>query len=254
MKDYKQTLSGTFYAPKFENVYCLTHDLLDSNPGYDILPWSDPNSLWNEPAYLAGALIMLHYPNYCSNEYGWRKGKINMRQLLKVCKEVAGFMRMENYLLYPRNYGLRNFISDVEIEEEDVIGYATLSGDFNSADNDPYETAGGYRKYVANPGTKVIFKLDDANKIYAVVPSSLVVDHYNNNFFGKSTGNGTKTYNVGEYIENRTVMIGYDIKQLSDKLTVENVMFDFTKAGTIAKYNIEKLKETASTSKFSVQK
>lgn len=251
MKSYQHTLSGVFYAPKFDDVFTLTSAAIESKK--NVLSWKDPNWLWLYPEDVAGALVMLHYSDYCDHDYIWDKGKMNLRRLIEVCKEVAGFIRMNECMNNPKSYGLDRYISDIDIEPDiNTIGYGTLTEEYKSSDNDPYETAGGYRKYVAEAGTKVSFILDDYNRLYAFIKSSLIIDHYNNNFYGVSTGGGTKVYNVGEFIVNRSLMIGYDITHIKDILAVDNLMFDFKKAGIITKNNIEKLSANKSVVKQSV--
>jgi hypothetical protein len=54
----------------------------------------------------------------------------------------------------------------------------------------------------------VEYHLQSDLSIRLVFDSNCEIDHYNNNFFGKSTGGGTTNYEIGERVEKRSVTLG----------------------------------------------
>tara|TARA_Y100000593_G_scaffold90569_1_gene177295 strand:+ start:467 stop:1273 length:807 start_codon:yes stop_codon:yes gene_type:complete len=88
-----------------------------------------------------------------------------------------------------------------------LIGVGKLTADYTDSDPDPYETAGGYRKWRALKGSTVEYYLNSDLTIRLEFKSNCEVDHYNNNFFGNSTGGGTTKYEVGERVAVRSANI-----------------------------------------------
>jgi hypothetical protein len=92
--------------------------------------------------------------------------------------------------------------------DERFIGVATLEEDYEDGDSDCYETAGGYRCFVATQGTDVELRLNKDLTVRCSFDSHCTIDHYNNNFGGVSTGNGTRKYELGQRVEKRGVTMG----------------------------------------------
>jgi hypothetical protein len=92
--------------------------------------------------------------------------------------------------------------------DERFIAVGSLEEDYKDGDSDCYETAGGYRSYVATQGSTVEVRLNTDLTVRCSFDSHCVVDHYNNNFFGVSTGNGTTEYELGQRVEKRGVTMG----------------------------------------------
>ena len=90
-----------------------------------------------------------------------------------------------------------------------LIAKGVLKKDVEWVDSDPYQTAGGYVKGVARKGEEVdIFLSYDYTgfKVTALGEVNVLKDHYNNNFFGNSTGGGTKEFQEGERVERKTIL------------------------------------------------
>ena len=136
-------------------------------------------------------------------------GEINLGYLHSAIKEVAEVYEMVQFIksLRPDNFGEKAIDAKAE-SEENLIGVGVLNADYADADSDCYETAGGYRSWVATKGTIVRYYLNADLTIRLVFDSNCVVDHYNNNFFGVSTGGGTTEYKLGERVEKRSVTLG----------------------------------------------
>lgn len=85
--------------------------------------------------------------------------------------------------------------------ERVLIGYGEVTKETQWRHSDPYETAGGYQQGVIDEGEEVDIYLKKDYRGFVVeyqTTGSLLTDHYNNNFFGASTGGGTETYKRGE--------------------------------------------------------
>ena len=162
-------------------------------------------------------------------------GEIHLEYLHNAVKEVANIYEMARFI-----FGMKaeNLIHAEANSEETLIAVGILDEDYKDADPDPYETAGGYRSWIATKGTIVKYYLNADLTFTAKFDSNCVVDHYNNNFFGVSTGNGTTNYEIGERVEKRSVKLG-------------RVAFDkgWTKTefkSTVKKVDLAKLKRLAS--------
>ena len=91
-------------------------------------------------------------------------------------------------------------------EKHNVVIRGILKNDVQYADNDPYETAGGYIGGVATKGTPctVVLGYDYTGFGFVVFADvNILQDNYNNNFFGVSTGGGNKSYEMGKRVENK---------------------------------------------------
>ena len=84
------------------------------------------------------------------------------------------------------------------------IGKGVLLEDYCDSDNDPYETAGGFRNWKALKGIEVKYYLNSDLTINVRFDSNCLIDHYNNNIAGLSTGGGTTRYKIGDRVERRS--------------------------------------------------
>ena len=114
---HRNLLSATFFAPKLEEVFNLSSKVLEK----DVLCFKNPSWLYDKPEDLAGALVMVYYPDYCSYDYGWHRGKMNMRSLIQTCKQVSGFLRMNQIVTNPSSYGLNKFFTNTHIKDDDSV-------------------------------------------------------------------------------------------------------------------------------------
>lgn len=135
-------------------------------------------------------------------------GRLTTSMLFSALKEVAKTYDMAKYFKHNLANGMRGFTQADADSEENLIAVGVLDADFSDGDNDPYETAGGYRSWIAPAGTVVKYYLNTDLSISLVFDSNCVVDHYNNNFGGVSTGNGTTNYKLGDRVEKRSVTLG----------------------------------------------
>jgi len=130
-----------------------------------------------------------------------------------------------------------------ESEDSTLVAVGVLTEDYHSSDDDCYQTAGGYRAYLAKKGTVVYYHLDQYLNVYAKVQSSLMIDHYNNNFFGVSTGNGTTNYEEGQNVVTRTLALNssfpYKVaaKKETKKIEASIIKIDLTKIKGIVEVN-----------------
>jgi len=132
-------------------------------------------------------------------------GEIHLQYLYNAVKEVAKIYEMAEFIFRMK---AEKLIHADATSEERLVAVGVLDEDYKDADPDPYETAGGYRSWVATKGTIVRYYLNADLTFTAKFDSNCVVDHYNNNFFGVSTGNGTTKYELGERVETRSVTLG----------------------------------------------
>lgn len=143
-------------------------------------------------------------------------GEINIQYLHKVLLNIANLNDKIKFWKHALTTNLDTYkrqgvmFKESSFKEEDCIGYGFLSEDFESGDNDCYETAGGYRSYLAEKGTAVYFFITKDLKVLCRVESSLIVDHYNNNIAGVSTGGGTTKYEIGEKLATRGILLEPD--------------------------------------------
>lgn len=113
-------------------------------------------------------------------------------------------------------------------DDSEVFAIGVLDQDYEDGDPDCYQTAGGYRVWKALAGSKVEYKMNADLSVRAVFESNCVKDHYNNNFFGSSTGGGTTQYKTGERVEKRSVImrrefIDYDWSKPKFKATITEI-------------------------------
>jgi len=164
-------------------------------------------------------------------------GEINLQYLHNAIKEVASVFDMANFIscMSESNHGgAKNGKAE---SEPNLIAVGVLNADYKDGDNDPYETAGGYRSWVALKGTVVKYYLDSNLTFRLVFDSNCVVDHYNNNFCGVSTGGGTTTYELGKRVEKRSVTLGreaFDKGWRKAKIDASPTKIDYAKVKRLA--------------------
>ena len=160
--------------------------------------------------------------DYIIEKY-YQSGEIAVGYMVSACTTVAKVVDAYQFFYHlirtnQRFYEQRNIIFAPVPDgvypnmkpdfEDDVIALGELTDDYEDSDPDPYQTAGGYRNWKALKGTSVVYKLSKDLSVYAVFLSNCMVDHYNNNFGGLSTGGGTTNYKIGERTELRGIRLG----------------------------------------------
>ncbi len=135
------------------------------------------------------------------------------------------------------NYDERKENTTCQSDDEYLVAVGHLNEDVEWCNSDAFETAGGYRLGAAKRGAavKVYVKYTYVGfSIRYVSEVNITKSHYNNNFYGSSTGNGTKTYEEGEVVE--TQEIAFETGSKSD-------YFDFmSKSMKLQKIDTEKIK------------
>lgn len=190
---------------------------------------------------LLSAIVSELFPLYCIHRQRYSSTNwCNLEDLIKQIQLVKDYHTTKNILRQPEYYGFTTDkkrlyscgirtvinISDVKPEDTTIIGSSYLKTDRETFDNDPYETAGGYRKHLAKAGTKATIHLMK-NGIHIKYEASTVVDHYNNNIDGMSTDGGTSEYAYGEKNVTRT-----------EKLKSNNIKSELFDGNTILDDNI----------------
>lgn len=185
-------LHPIFFYPKSENMVPFFVEALLENEELTYMSARD-----NDVLDMMDFILMKHYHN------DGKSGRIHTQYLFNALMEIAKSYDMVKFFkcLNPTNKW-SNW-EDFTIEEKDVIGVGVLDEDYNDGDPDPYETAGGYRSWTALKGTEVKYYLNNDLSVTAKFKSNCVVDHYNNNICGNSTGGGTTTYSIGERVQIR---------------------------------------------------
>jgi len=160
-------------------------------------------------------------------------GRIDLASVLKGIEEVGQTYEYLDFLKRAEFEGLEV----LEEAEDNIIGYVELTEDFVDGDKDPYETAGGYRSWKALKGSVGSIHLNKNLSAYIEFESNCMIDHYNNNFAGVSTGGGTTKYKIGERVEKRFLKV--DTKGVFwenwTKMPIE------TKAISVCKNNLDRL-------------
>ena len=240
-----------FWLPKFKvwvdylrPFFLMKHD--ENNPHFQFS--GDANNTINR-------VIADEFANYLPTRDKYmternRNDALDVNRMFKVVKKVleafwqVGFFE-RSITTNRKHYECNTKIKFITSENQDTNIFASgyLTEDYRDSDPDPYETAGGYRTWVAEKGTKVYYSLDSQNMVNVTFDSNCIVDHYNNNFFGVSTGGGTTKYEIGERVEKRNYNFGYDeFLNTSDKkhcpFKARVTHMDSEKALRIAKKNL----------------
>lgn len=131
-------------------------------------------------------------------------GRIHINYLFEAVKKVGEIFDRLKFIK-----GLTT--KDISFTDADGVGSGVLESDYEDGDSDCYQTAGGYRHFKALEGTDVDITLNHDLTFRCSFDSSCVTDHYNNNLYGVSTGNGTTKYEIGERVEKRGVTMGREL-------------------------------------------
>jgi len=221
-QDMEINKTGYLFAPKAKNLRTIIAEGIQS--GDDELRFfgSYEGHIFDAMDYII------------QNFHETDSGRITTGMLYKAIEEVAHTYDMARFIshLSPNNFGERAVDAKAE-SEENLIAIGVLNADYKDGDADPYETAGGYRSWIATKGTVVKYYLNADLSIRLVFDSNCVVDHYNNNFFGVSTGNGTTKYELGERVEKRSVTLGreaFDKGWKKAKIDATALKIDYAKA------------------------
>jgi hypothetical protein len=161
---------------------------------------NDPFTFWNSYGNSIESVA-----SYLIQELHQTGQPIGLSKLLKELTKITETYKMIDFFHYFVTWSQfkdKNVIC--QSEEENLIAVGKLVEDYNDGDPDPYETAGGYRSWKATAGTLVKYYLNKDLTITAKFESNCLVDHYNNNFFGNSTGGGTTKYKIGDRVEIRS--------------------------------------------------
>jgi len=214
--------TGLFFVPKTKDVLPIIADGMQK--GDDKLRWfgTHEGDIFDAMDYI----VMCFHDRI--------NGRINLGYLFNTLKDIAKIFEMATFFknLAPKNFGDGAVDARAESEEH-LIGVGVLNADYADGDADPYETAGGYRSWIAPKGTVVKYYLNANLSIRAEFDSNCVTDHYNNNFFGVSTGGGTTEYKLGERVEKRSVTLGreaFDKGWKAAKIDAKAVKIDYAKA------------------------
>jgi hypothetical protein len=193
-QDMEINRSGVLFAPKAKNLRAIIAEGIQS--GDDQLRFFDT---YKGEVFRAMDYVIQRFHETDS-------GRITTGMLFDAIEEVALTYEMGRVFVNMKSW---SGIVDAEaVSEENLIGIGVLDSDFSDGDPDPYMTAGGYRSWIAPAGTVVKYYLNADLSIRLEFDSNCVVDHYNNNIGGLSTGGGTKEYKLGERVEKRSVTLG----------------------------------------------
>jgi hypothetical protein len=175
-------------------------------------------------------------------QYNLSQGEINLEYLFKAIKEVAVTWDMVRFLDSEYKWMESNGVKIVNCTSpsETLVAIGILDEDYVNGDNDPYQTAGGYRGWRALVGTMVEYHIQSDLSILLKFDSNCEIDHYNNNICGVSTGGGTTKYEIGQRVEKRFVTLGREAfdkswKSAPIKATLKKIDPDKIK-GLIEKY------------------
>jgi hypothetical protein len=249
MKNSKFRLSSVFYAPNFSEmikVVKATHKRYNETEGLFVYDLKNNEKLVN-------AIIEEHYFDYvqeCESRelQSWNSKSFNLVQMLKVAQECCDmyeqrdfFKSTSSYFNYDQQEKILNKIKNVKCssDEANLIAIGRLAKDIEPCDSDCYETAGGYRTHLAKAGTVVKIYLSAQNTIYMTYEASCLIDHYNNNFFGNSTGGGTTKYKYGENVSTRTHHFTGRFDAVLEGDLINILKWDTEKALAICEANIE---------------
>lgn len=129
-------------------------------------------------------------------ENHYKGGRIRLHVLESVLRKCAYLKDLVN----TKFDKIKNVIC--ESESNTLFAVGKLTEDRKDCNSDPYETAGGYINYLAPKGTIVEWHYENGS-VYCEYQTSVLVEHYNNNIHGMSTGGGTTKYKIGENEESK---------------------------------------------------
>jgi hypothetical protein len=218
------------FLPRTEDVVGYIAEAIKSKDNAFQFFGSHDGEIWNALNHIV------------QTQYNLSQGEINLQYLFKAIKEVSVIWEMVRFLDGEYKWMEREGAQSVNCTSpsETLVAVGILDEDYLDNDSDPYATAGGYRCWKALAGTMVEYHLQSDLSIRLVFDSNCEIDHYNNNFFGKSTGGGTTEYKIGERVEKRSVALGREAfdkswKTAPIKASVKKIDPDKVK-GLIEKY------------------
>lgn len=183
-------------------------------------------------------LLKYHYKG------GW---KLHIKNLLEVVRDCLNYWKQLdrfNSITGFFNQNEKDLILDkikkihCTSNEDNLFAIGITNEDIKTSDNDCYETAGGFRDYLAKKGSVCKFCLDENNRIYVIIESSLMTDSYNDNIFGNSTGGGRTEYKYGENQSNRIIYMGLLDEVIRDQ-RFSIIKIDYAKGANICSKNID---------------
>lgn len=222
-------LSGVFFAPNRKEMMPFVIEAIGS---FEF-------SLDANATSIVSRIISNHWMSYnetCElakpNNFNRQQGDFNLKSMIEITQMILDTIRLADFFKHPSYYGIGEFDKDklgycgikqtfkpcvCSHEDLNIFAIAVGSEIIHTSDNDCYQTAGGYRSYESDDSPLVHLRADE-NGIQLVFESSLMIDHYNNNFAGVSTGNGTTKYKKGENIVSRTInTYMYDVSEVLTK-------------------------------------
>lgn len=200
-------LHKSLFFPKMENV--IDYVAAAMKNGNKDFQFFGKHHVW--PA--VNNVIRNCYDKQCDS------GKIHVDYLYEALEDVAEIVEKIKFFKGLNTYN-RSWYEDKGIKlgsfihaggSSEIVGNGVLAQTYKDSDNDCYETAGGYRNYVALEGTTFGVYLNRDLSFRCSLEMSCIEDHYNNNFYGVSTGNGTTAYEIGKRVETRSVNMNYEL-------------------------------------------
>lgn len=150
---------------------------------------------------------IFHAMDYLFVNFFKSEGRITTGMLFDAIEQIAGTYDMFKHLTcLASNY--KELSVDCASEESNLIGVGRMVEEYIGCDKDTQMTAGCYNNWIAPMGTLVKYYLNTDLSIQAVFEVSITLEHYNNNFYGVSTGNGDTTYEIGKNVTKRSVKLG----------------------------------------------
>lgn len=222
-------LSRVFYVPEMASMMEF----------YEHYMSVDSSIRYGKAGKFCSVLVSLHFQDYLAQHVDY-DGIINLNGMLKQEEKLQNFFKQKSIFSSPYNYfGLRYYPEIVKPR----IGKATPEAPdgtvavFKSkkfivdSDNDPYQTAGGYRTWQSKEHATMYLSLNRDNSMVLRYEASCLVDHYNNNYCGNSTGGGTTKYKEGERVGTRVILLpdtmSFDDLIKSDEYELVSVDFDY---------------------------
>ena len=178
------------------------------------------------PTTIVASIISKYLATYVEARESYVTNNFNLKGMLAEAEVFCSKKRMADFFNCPESYGVADarfgklgYCGTTQLfkavtcthENKDVFAMALGTEAIHTSDRDCYETAGGYRAYKSSDAPIVYISTSHYGFVLHV-ESSLMVDHYNNNVGGLSTGGGTTSYKEGEAVFKRTINTGlYDL-------------------------------------------
>ena len=200
-------LSSVFFSASLKEVLHFTVEYFNQAQ----FPSCD-----NRPTAVLDYLIENYYNAFKAENLDGYCDKLHTRRLLETIEKALGLLKMVNFFERPNYYGFYNqdekgvcgknpYRKGTSNNDNTVFAVGRLTENYDTSDADCYQTAGGYRCFTSYKNTPVYFSLESDNSITLSFDGDCTIDHYNNNFFGNSTGGGTTKYKEGERTEVRSI-------------------------------------------------